>query len=43
LSFMWFVNCILYIPSSLAYIHLRMMHTMNVLLWLGYLTQDDIF
>ena len=42
LSFTWSVSCIIDIPSFLPNIHLSV-HTTCVLLWFGYLTQDDIF
>jgi hypothetical protein len=41
-SFMCFANCILGIPSFWANIHLQWVHIKCVLLWLGYLTQNDI-
>jgi hypothetical protein len=40
LKFMWSVNCILGIPSFWANIPYKWDHTMCVVLWLGYLTQD---
>jgi hypothetical protein len=43
LSFMWSVNCILGILSFWLIPTYQWVHTTCVLLWLGYLTQDDIF
>jgi hypothetical protein len=43
LIFMWSTSCILGIPSSLPNSHLKVSNTTCDLLWLSYLTQDDIF
>ena len=40
LNFMWSVNCILGILSFWLISTYQLVHTMCVLLWLGYLTQD---
>jgi hypothetical protein len=42
-SFMWSVNCILVIWSFGLLSTYQWVHTMCVLLWLDYLSQDDIF
>jgi hypothetical protein len=42
LSFMCFVNCILSILSFWAISNYKWVYIMCGLLWLGYLTQDDI-
>ena len=43
LSFIWSVNCFLGIQIFSANVHLSESGYIRVLLWLGYLTQDDIF
>jgi len=43
LSFMWSVDCIWLIQTFGLISTYQWVHTMCVFLWLGYLTQDDIF
>jgi hypothetical protein len=42
LSFIWSVSCIMGIPKFFLISIYQWVHTICVLLWLGYLTQDDI-
>jgi hypothetical protein len=42
LSCMWSMSCIMGIPWSLPNTCYQWVHTMCGLLWLSYLTQDDI-
>ena len=43
LSFIWSVSCIMGIPTFFLISTYKWVHTMCVLLWLGYLTQNSIF